>query len=216
MAKQRKREVTPNTSLPPSPSHSLKHLSEHLYSLKILPRTGWLMRGIPNAESVASHSHGVSIWCLWLAARYEAHGKKVQREKLLTMAALHDLPEASIGDLMPTQKALLFGANPQEQKQAVREAEERYWEDLASWGNNAGFMGVFSSWHKNWVEYRKNSSLEAHIVKQADALDCVMQAIVYREHFRISLDDFIRLIPKAAGDDIELAEWLQELWDSSQ
>ena len=36
-------------------------------SLKRMPRSGWLMRGVPHVESVAEHSFGVAFVALALA-----------------------------------------------------------------------------------------------------------------------------------------------------
>jgi putative hydrolases of HD superfamily len=70
-------------------------------SLKNLPRTGWVLRSAP-PESVAEHTYGVAIIALALA-RMEKLSQK-DEHKLLRLALLHDLHEARIGDLVPSQK----------------------------------------------------------------------------------------------------------------
>jgi len=73
-------------------------------SLKNLPRTGWSLRGAPR-ESVAEHIYGAAIIALVLA-RMENISQK-DEHTLLCLALLHDLHEARIGDLVPSQKKKL-------------------------------------------------------------------------------------------------------------
>lgn len=70
-------------------------------SLKNLSRTGWVLTCAPR-ESVAEHTFGVAIIALALS-RMEKLPQKDEHE-LLRIALLHDLHEARIGDLVPSQK----------------------------------------------------------------------------------------------------------------
>ena len=65
--------------------------------LKRVPRTGWLLRGVPHGEgeSVAAHSHGMALVALALA---ETLPQPLDRGRLLAMCLLHDLAEAILGD----------------------------------------------------------------------------------------------------------------------
>ena len=44
--------------------HNLLALYTQVATLKLLPRTGWLQRGVPNVESVAEHTFGVATLAL--------------------------------------------------------------------------------------------------------------------------------------------------------
>lgn len=207
-------------SLEPS-LHPLLRIAGQVHLLKQLPRTGWKVRGVHQVESVAAHSTGVGIWCLWLASRHEERtGEAVDRGVLLSLAILHDLSEAALGDLIPAQKAMLFGGNPTAQKRAIQQAEERFWDRLLATEDSQPLAlateGVVKEWKALWEAYREGSTVEATLVKRADLLDCVMQAIVYRSVEGVPLDEFARLIGKAAGDDTELATWLQEQWEQAR
>ncbi|MCX6773119.1 MAG: HD domain-containing protein [Candidatus Micrarchaeota archaeon] len=77
------------------------HLLLDAFSLKHLPRTGWVRMGAP-LESVADHSFGAAVIALALAKMEELSS---QDESLLLKAALlHDLHEAKLGDLTPDEK----------------------------------------------------------------------------------------------------------------
>lgn len=198
----------------------LLRLAEQLHLLKQLPRRGWEIRGVHSVESVAAHSLGVGIWCLWLADRYERqHSTSVDRGTLLSLALLHDLAEASISDLIPLQKRLLFGDDPQAQAQGMFQAEERFWAMLKTTDLvdqlNQQTQTTMERWVVLWQEYREAKTIEARLVKQADMLDCVMQAMIYRRMEQIPLHDFSDLIEKAAPEDPELIACLQEMWQQS-
>ncbi len=70
-------------------------------SLKNLPRTGWQLTHAPR-ESVAEHTYGTAIIALALARMEKL--KASDEAALIRIALLHDLHEARIGDLVPSQK----------------------------------------------------------------------------------------------------------------
>ncbi|MCX6771234.1 MAG: HD domain-containing protein [Candidatus Micrarchaeota archaeon] len=74
-------------------------------SLKNLPRTGWILRGAPR-ESVAEHTYGTAIIALVLSRMEKL--KATDEAALIRIALLHDLHEARIGDLVPSQKRKLM------------------------------------------------------------------------------------------------------------
>lgn len=61
---------------------------------KCLRRTGWMQLGLPDAETVASHSFEAAVLALELASAAEANP-----EKAAVLALIHDLPEAVMGDI---------------------------------------------------------------------------------------------------------------------
>ncbi|MCK4279717.1 MAG: HD domain-containing protein, partial [Candidatus Thorarchaeota archaeon] len=64
--------------------------------LKNLKRTGWALAGVQdsNGESIASHTWGTAHISLLLAEWLKNDGKEVDLARVLTMAIVHDLPEA--------------------------------------------------------------------------------------------------------------------------
>ncbi|HEX5165507.1 MAG TPA: HD domain-containing protein, partial [Thermomicrobiales bacterium] len=65
--------------------------------LKRLRRTGWIDRGVSDPESTAGHSWGVALLA-WLLARDE---RELDRDRVLLLGLVHDLPEAVAGDVTP-------------------------------------------------------------------------------------------------------------------
>jgi len=70
-------------------------------ALKRIQRTGWVDVGVCAPESVADHTFRTAILCMLYA---DMNG--LDTLKLLKMVLIHDLPEAIIGDLMPSQKTV--------------------------------------------------------------------------------------------------------------
>jgi putative hydrolase of HD superfamily len=88
---------------------SLEEMVKVTRILKNIPRTGWLQKGIPfyEAESIAEHSFEVAAIALALLNNVRI---KVDAEKVLAMALIHDLSESVIGD-MPKALTEKIGEN---------------------------------------------------------------------------------------------------------
>ncbi len=64
-----------------------------------------------------------------------------------------------------------------------------------------------------WRTLQQTETLEARIVKQADKLDCLLQALFYHQKGYPQAKEFARLIDAAAGDDEELRTQLRNAWN---
>lgn len=131
--------------------------------LKCVPRAGWVMRGVSEAESVADHTFGVAFVSLLLCELVE---RPVDRAKVLTVALLHDLPESATGDV-PRPAAAHFPAG------AKREAESSALSELLR------TLPAGDQWRSWWREFEEGSSPEGRLVRDADRLDMMIQAYVY-------------------------------------
>jgi len=146
--------------------------------LKAVPRLGWLLRGVREVESVAAHSFGVALTAMLLADLARQKGLVVDVERTLRMALLHDLAEARMGDLPSTVKPY-FGAG------ALRRAEDGA---VTAILHQLGELG--EEWHEIWREYEDRLTLEARLVKAADKVDLLVQAIEYERGGARTLDEF--------------------------
>lgn len=137
----------------------------HGNQLKRTPRTGWVMRGVPNAENVAAHSFGVVYAILVLAPLVEAD---INLERALAMAALHDLPEALTTDIpTPAWRFLSSNIKTDSERMAMQEM-------LGGTGAEERFM----DW---WEELHAKESAEALLVHDADKIDMFLQALMYEK-----------------------------------
>jgi len=168
-----------------------------LGSLKRLPRTGWLLRGVPNPESVAEHSYRVALITLFLADELKA---KVDVEKALKIALLHDVGEARITDIPKTAQYYLDKGKAE--KRAVMEL-------LLSSPRPREYFTL-------WREYEEELSTEGRLVKFADRLEMLIQAYEYEKVGFRNLDEFWGTVEKLRESEFyehfrELVEGLVEM-----
>lgn len=168
-----------------------------LQRLKRLDRTGWILRGLPNGtESVGAHSFGVSVTAMVLADRMRGEGVKLDIEKVLRMSLLHDWAETRVGD-MPRTANEFFGADVR--KRAEKAAFHRIVESVDT-GDRL--------YHQLHDEYEDRNSLEAKLVKAADVIDLLVEALALERAGARGLDEFWDV---AADADFQLEAPAREI-----
>ncbi|MCP5098079.1 MAG: HD family hydrolase [Chloroflexi bacterium] len=137
----------------------------HGNQLKRAARTGWVQRGVPNAENVAAHSYGVVYATLVLAQVIDV---PIDLGRALAIAALHDLPEGLTTDIpTPAWRYLPPGIKTDVERGAMQEI-------LADVPFAPAFMDL-------WEELHAGETAVAKLVHDADKIDMFVQAIVYEE-----------------------------------
>jgi putative hydrolase of HD superfamily len=133
--------------------------------LKLVPRTGWMMRGVPDAESVSDHTFGVAFIALVLAQLME---QSVDVKKLLTIALIHDLPEAVLSDIpSPASRHLPPTAKTTAEGEVLHALLD-------------GFPSA-EQWEDWWRAFEDRGTIEGKLVRDADRLDMLLQAYVYEQ-----------------------------------
>ena len=151
-----------------------------LQRLKRLDRTGWVLRGLPpGAESVAAHSYGVALTAMLLADECASRGAEVDVARVLRLALLHDLQETRTGD-MPRTMADYYGA------EARRAAERAAFDDIVR-GAGAARAARYGELHE---DYETRASVEARLVKAADVIDLLAQALAFERAGARGLEEF--------------------------
>lgn len=158
---------------------------EHAGRLKQLFRQGWVDRGVADPESVADHCYRVAVMVLLLAGR----DTPVNLGRALTLAIVHDLPEAVAGDATPFDQALneaeaereaIFRQPPAYSTEADR---AKYAAEAAAIAEiTAGLSPELKTLFIGaWDEYEEGKTPEARLVRQVDKLESWLQALEYRE-----------------------------------
>ena len=151
---------------------SLVDLVEALDPLADLPRTGWVLRGVSDPESIADHSFSVCVVSSLLVDMIRARGEKVDGEKTLRMALIHDAAEAQTGDVPLPSKT-------PEMQAALHTLEEQIVTDMLP----ASYLPLGK-------EGETGDSLEARIVKAADKIQMMVKVVAYERKRGAHLEDF--------------------------
>ncbi len=162
-------------------------VTQLLDRLAALPRTGWLLRGVRPAESIAEHSFGVGVVASMLVDDLRARGMTVDGERVLRMVLVHDAAEAFTGDIpMPAKSEALDAALADQERALLAPALP------------PAMMAL-------WEEAEACTTLEARIVKAADKLQMLVKALTYEEQGQARLDDFWRNPGSRKDMGLELA-----------
>lgn len=171
-----------------SPLNSLLEL----VPLESLPRTGWVLRGIAQPENVAGHVLGTCFVVLALAPRVTP---PLDVDRAVSLAVLHDAPEALTGDLPRMVKGWLpDGAKAHAEEQIAA----RLLEPLSPHA------------HARWREYADGRTREARFVRACDRLQMGVRALAYRRLGLRGLDDFTAAIRALECGEFAPAEELRQ------
>lgn len=148
--------------------------------LKDVERTGWVLRKVPSVESVADHSWRMAL----MALSFPNLPDGVDRNEAIQMALIHDLPEATVGDLISTVHNIPAGhLQVTEHDKHSREAH--------AMTSMLAFLPETSSTRLQTLynDYEARKSLTARFVKDLDLLEMAVQAVQYQRRHGIQLKD---------------------------
>ena len=152
----------------------LRDITGFLYEIGLLKRyrrTGWSLVGVPSPESVADHSFRASVIASVIAAM---EGADSQRAAFL--ALWHDSQETRTTDLPHLTKNYVSAArNEQVTQSQVAPLPPAV----------AGMISAAVA------EYEAGETLEARCARDADKLDCLLQAREYQEQGHANVQPWI-------------------------
>ena len=165
--------------------------------LKRVKRSGWDVLGIPHEESVAEHSFRCAVIGYVIAKMEKADEKKV-----LLMTLFNDIHEARIGDSHKVAHRYLN----------VREAEKKAFDSqIEELGLEVG-----GELKEVRAEHDEQETLESKIARDADILECLIQAKEYKDLGFASAEKFFRKAPEHLKTETAKKLWKSALkWDSS-
>lgn len=153
-----------------STNPTLDDLLLELQALDRVPRSGYMLRGVADPESVAEHTFHL-VFLVWSLAADEP---TVDAARAVELALVHDLVEVRTGDLPRSARRYL----PPEQKAAVERAVAA--ELLAPLGERATEL---------LAEYQDGETPEARFVGLCDKLQILIKVTVYKRWGARGLDD---------------------------
>lgn len=155
-------------------SDELMRLTDFAYEIGLLKRykrTGWLIAGVNDPESIADHSFRAAVFAGVLAAM---EGANPERAALLSL--FHDSQETRLTDIPYLAK-----------RYVARAPNEAVTADQVE-GLPGPVAGMIAG---SVAEYEHKTSLEARCARDADKLDCLIQAIEYREQGNQNIQPWI-------------------------
>jgi 5'-deoxynucleotidase YfbR-like HD superfamily hydrolase len=141
--------------------------------LKRVKRSGWWIAGVKDPESVAEHTFRTAVIAYLLA-----HLEGADTGKIVLMALFHDLPEARTNDAHRIVRR--YADWKDVDKKAVREQSKRLPDKVAN-----EVVSFFE-------EFEKEVSSEAKLARDADLLECLIQAREYEASGCYDVADWIR------------------------
>jgi putative hydrolase of HD superfamily len=143
--------------------------------LKTIPRTGWVLKGIKDVESVADHTWRMGFLIMLLAP------KNLDKQKLLEMNTIHDLGEIGIGDIKWESGRKVIASQKIKHKDEMKVMAEIF----GSYSMGGKYVELFA-------EFNEQKTPEAKFLKQVDKLEMVIQALEYEErgYSKNTLDEF--------------------------
>ncbi|KAF8783839.1 hypothetical protein HU200_000279 [Digitaria exilis] len=161
--------------------------------LQTTKRAGWVKRGVQAPESVADHMYRMGVMALVAA---DLPG--VDRDRCVKMAIVHDIAEAIVGDITPSDNV------PKEEKSRMEKEALDHMCELLGGGSRAQEI------RELWMEYENNASLEAKVVKDFDKIEMILQALEYEKEQGRDLEEFFQSTAGKFQTDIGKA-WAAEI-----
>ncbi|XP_076238816.1 5'-deoxynucleotidase HDDC2 [Calliopsis andreniformis] len=152
---------------------NLQEFMELIGRLKHMKRTGWVIKNIPDPETIAGHMYRMAMLSFLVDSE-----ENLDKIKIMQMALIHDLAECIVGDITP-----YCGVSPDEKHRREDEAMEDICKLLGDKGPT--ILNMFR-------EYEKQETPEARYVKDLDRLDLLMQAYEYEKRDNVpgELEEF--------------------------
>ncbi|MGB2706222.1 MAG: HD domain-containing protein [Candidatus Omnitrophota bacterium] len=169
--------------------------------LKRVRRSGWWVLGIKDTETVADHSFRCAV-IGYVLARMEG----APPYKVLLMTLFNDIHEARINDLHKMSQRYI------ESQKAEDRAFAEQVEPLPK-----AIRDELSGIH---AEHRRQKTKESIIARDADILECLIQAKEYKEHGFKEASRFMKKAPRALRTKSARGLWalaravnLNEWWE---
>ena len=166
--------------------------------LKRIKRSGWWVAGIKDPESVAEHSFRCAVM-----AYYIAHEENVDPFKAMTMALFNDIHESRINDLHKMGHYYID----------FKVAEKKVFKDQVV-SLEPKIRKELESFRKDYDEQMTEESI---VARDADILECLLQAKEYYENGHLKAKKFFQKAPDHLKTKTAKKYWEAiKKWDSSK
>jgi putative hydrolase of HD superfamily len=159
--------------------------------LKEIPRRGWLINDIKNPESIADHTFRASLMAWVLGSK-----KKLNIERILKIALIHDLCEVYAGDTTPYDSLLPRSSKKRKELMKtwprISDKEKKRLSDLKHKREKIALEKIVKNLPNElkseikhlWLDYEYGRTKESRFFKQIDRLENFLQAMEYWGKYR--------------------------------
>ena len=191
----------------------------NLGKLKEMPRNGWIIRDIKNPESIADHIFRASLMA-WVLGNEK---KKLNIERILKMALMHDICEIYAGDITPYDSVLPKNRKARREfmKTVPRftEAEKLKISRAKHKKEKEGLNKLIKDLSPNlrsemknlWLDFEKGLTPEGRFFRQADKLEAFLQSLEYWKKFKKPPQGPWWQRAREFFDDPHLLEFIEEM-----
>ena len=166
--------------------------------LKKVKRSGWWVAGIKDPESVAEHSFRCAV-----IGYYLAHIEGVDPYKVLVMTLFNDIHESRINDLHKMGHYYID----------FKKAEEKVFQDQLKHLDRTVALELGNLRR----EFNGQKSAESLVARDADILECLLQAKEYLDSGHLKAKKFFKKAPGHLKTSSAKKFWRQiRKWDSGR
>lgn len=189
-----------------------------LGELKKVRRKGWILRGVKNSESIASHSFRAVLMVWYLSQR-----RRLDKVVMVLMLLVHNLHAVEIGDHSPhdvflekikdvdrvietfpwiglkQEKEVIMKKNLEKESDAVDKLFKYLPPDLR---RELKYL---------WLEFKTGTSKEGRFARQVDRVETVLQAMEYHQKDKSVSPTSFWLGIKELIDDPALLEFVESI-----
>ncbi len=182
-----------------NPSKAALNLFAEAGLLKRVKRSGWWVAGIENPESVADHCFRCAV-----IGYYLAHMEKIDPYKTTIMCLFNDIHESRINDLHKMGHYYID----------FKEAETKVFQDQIF----PLMPAIRTELEQLRRDYDRQNTKESRVARDADILECLVQAKEYLAAGHLVARKFLRIAPQflktksAKNLWKELRKWDPHLW----
>lgn len=178
------------------PNHLLAFMNV-VQHLKIQRRTGWVDHNIEPCESISDHMYRMGVTSMLIK------DPKVNRDKCVRIALVHDIAEALVGDITP-----FSDVQKEEKHRREWETIQYLCEELIKPYNEIAAKEIM----EHWLEYENVSSLEARYTKDIDKYEMLVQAFEYETKHgpKVDLEQFWSAMSSIKTEEVK--GWANDLY----
>jgi putative hydrolases of HD superfamily len=154
------------------PAAAIVRTLARLHPLARVPRAGWVLRGVTDPESVASHCHAVALLAQLVC---DAWPGRFDAGRALAIALVHDCAEVVTMDIpMPAGDAAFREAKSRTERAAIASL----------------FDGMPTRAAELFEEFERAETPEARLVRGLDKVQMMIRAACYEREGHAALGDF--------------------------